>query len=334
MGIETAGGLFWSERWRLAALRRPDLLRIGLISLMVGLGFVMFHLQGNTSDVAAFGRSVILWMYTRWQDTSATFGAADYSHGFLIPLVSLYTVWRQRRELMSAPRAVNRLGLVLLALSLLVHWLGAKSQQERLSLVALLGILWSVPFYLCGWPVAKRLIFPVAFLIFCIPLNFLDELTFPLRMLMARSATVLINGLGIEAQRQGSEIYLLSCGGMPLDVAAPCSGLRSLMAMTALTAVYAHLTVQGVVRKWILFLCSIPLAIVGNIARITTLAVVAEAFGPDVALGQFHDWSGYVVFAVAISLMVALGGLLNLDYREQWTKWKSRLSDLTSPSSA
>ena len=102
------------------------------------------------------------------------------------------------------------------------------------------------------------------------------------------------------------------------------------MAMTALTAVYSYLTQNGVIRKWVLFLCSVPLAIIGNIARITILAVVAEAFGTDVAVGQFHDWSGYVVFAVAIGLMVAVGGLLNLNYPELWKKWKANLYDRTS----
>jgi exosortase len=108
-------------------------------------------------------------------------------------------------------------------------------------------------------------------------------------------------------------------------VADPCSGLRSLLAMTALTAVYAYLTQRTLLRKWLLFLASIPLAIVGNMARITTVALVAQAFGEKLALGIYHDYSGYVVFSVAITLMVALGGLLNLDYEVMWSRWKQRL---------
>ena len=327
--------LFWSERWQLAALDRSDLQKIGLVSLMVGFVFVMFHLQGNTSDINAFGRSVLLWMYTRWSDSSVSFGATDYSHGFLIPLASLGVLWYRRNEFFQATKSVSKLGLFIFVGSLLLHWLGAKSQHPRVSLLALLGILWGIPFYLFGWQVAKWLLFPCAFLIFCVPLNFLDELTFPLRMLMAKSSTLLVNGLGIAAERVGSEIYLSSGGEIQkLDVAAPCSGLRSLMAMTALTALYAYLTQDGLIRKWMLFLCSIPLAIIGNIARITTLAVVAEAFGQEVAVGPFHDWSGYIVFAVAIAFMVAVGNLLDVDYLELWKKWKVTLYDHTSLSSA
>ena len=327
--------LFWSERWQLAALSRSDLQRIGLASLMVGFIFVMFHLQGNTSDINAFGRSVLLWMYSRWSDSSVSFGATDYSHGFLIPLASLGILWYRRNKFFQATKSVSKLGFLIFIGSLLLHWLGAKSQHPRISLVALLGIFWGVPFYLFGWQVAKWLLFPCAFLIFCVPLNFLDELTFPLRMLMAKSSTLLVNGLGIAAERVGSEIYLSSRGEINmLDVAAPCSGLRSLMAMTALTALYAYVTQDGLIKKWILFLCSIPLAIIGNIARITTLAVVAEAFGTEVAVGPFHDWSGYIVFAVAIALMVAIGNLLDVNYLELWKKWKVTLYDRTSLSSA
>lgn len=327
--------LFWSERWRLASLARTDLQKIGLVSAMIGLGFVLFHLQGNTSDITAFGRSVVAWMVFRWSDSSISFGGtADYSHGFLIPIVSAYVVWWRRHELIEASKNVNLFGLLLVIGSLMLHWVGAKAQHPRLSLFAIIGLLWSVPFYLYGWQVAKYLMFPCAFLIFCVPLNFLDELTFPLRIMMTVCSTTLLNGLGIAAERSGSAIYSAAGGGFEFDVADPCSGLRSLMAMTALTAVYAYMTQPTVLKKWLLFACSIPLAIAGNIARVTTVALVAEAFGQELATGLYHDYSGYVVFAVAIGLMVAVGGLLNINLTEAVSRWKDAISGRTSLSSA
>ena len=103
--------------------------------------------------------------------------------------------------------------------------------------------------------------------------------------------------------------------------------------MTALTAVYAYLVMPTVTKKWILFLCCIPLAIAGNISRITTVALVAETLGQEVATGLYHDYSGYVVFAVAIGLMVAVGGLLSTNFKEVWARWKSAFSSPTSSSS-
>jgi exosortase len=314
----------WSERWRLAALERDDLIRIALTSVIIGLIYVLFHIQGNTSDVRVFGRSAILWMVNRWMDAN-TFGGQDYSHGFLIPFVSIGVLWWKRKEIASAPRYVSKTGLAIVVLALLIHWLGAKSQQPRVSLFGLLVLFWGIPFYFYGWQVAKWLIFPCSYLIFCIPLNFLDTLTFPLRIFSTIISTSLLNGLGIEAERSGSAIYSTAAGGFNFDVADPCSGIRSLLAMTALTAVYAYATQKTLLKKWILFVCSIPLAIIGNIARITTIALVAEAFGQKVATGLYHDYSGYILFPVAIGLMVGIGSLLNLDFQKVWIQWKQNL---------
>ncbi len=310
----------WSERWRLAALSRDEVAKLLLAAVMVGLGFVLFHLEGNTTDISAYGRSAVLWMVHRWNDSGG-----DFSHGWIIPFVTIGILWHRRREIAAVPRSVSRVGLAVVILALLFHWLGARAQQTRLSLAGLVLLFWGVPFYLYGWALAKEIVFPCAYLIFCIPLNFLDSLTFPLRMFVTVMTTSVLNGLGIAAERSGSAIYSLAAGGFHFDVADPCSGLRSLLAMTALTAVYAYLTQKTALRKWILFLCSIPLAIIGNMARITTVALVAQAFGEKLALGIYHDYSGYVVFSVAITLMVALGGLLAMDYGLVWSRWKQRL---------
>ena len=104
--------------------------------------------------------------------------------------------------------------------------------------------------------------------------------------------------------------------------------------MTALTAVYAYLTQRTLVRQWLLFLSAIPLAIIGNIARITTVALVAEAFGQKMALGLYHDYSGYVVFGVTITLMIGIGSMLSADYGQLRERWKYALLNHTSPSSA
>jgi len=317
----------------LAALERETLIKIGLTSVIVGMLFVLFHIQGNTSDIRLFGRSAILWMVNRWMD-ALSFGGQDYSHGFFIPLVPIGVLWWKRKELASVPRYVSKAGLAVVVIALLIHWLGAKSQQPRASLFGLLVLFWGIPFYFYGWPMAKLLVFPCAYLIFCIPLNFLDSLTFPLRIFSTVISTALLNGLGIAAERSGSAIYSTAAGGFNFDVADPCSGIRSLLAMTALTAAYAYATQKTVLKKWILFICSIPLAIIGNIARITTVALIAEAFGQKVATGLYHDYSSYIFFPVAIGLMVGVGSLLNLDFKKVWIQWKRDLLSPISPSSA
>lgn len=327
--MATYSAKVWSERWRLAALEKADFVRIGLMSVIVGLTFSIFHFQGNTTDIRMYGRSVFSWTIVRWSEAGE-----DYSHAWLVPLVSLGIIWWKRQDLLKAKKQVASRGIWVVVLALLLHWLGAKAQQSRISLAGFILLLWGVPYYFWGWDVARHLIFPCAYLIFAIPLTFLDTLTFPLRMVVAVVATWLLNGLGVPAERSGSAIYSLAAGGFNFDVADPCSGLRSILAMTALTAVYAYWTQPTLIRKWLLFLCSIPLAVVGNIIRILTVALVAQAFGQDLAVGLYHDYSGYIFFAVAISLMVAVGTVLNVDFHEWKEQWKRRLLSPTSPSLA
>lgn len=310
----------WSERWRLGALAQPELMRIGLISVMIGLLYMMFHMLGNT--VAEIGsRSAFQWMVARWHDT-ISFGA-DYSHGPLIPFGSAAVLWFKRKEIFEGETRVDWRGLVVIVGALFLHWLGAKMQQTRFSLMSLILLIWGVPFYLYGWRLAKNIIFPCAFLIFCIPLNFLDVIAFPLRIFSTKFGVGLLNTVGIDAVRSGTAILIPS---MPtgMDVADPCSGLRSLLAMTALTALYAYFFQKTFIKKWILFLASIPLAVIGNIARITTIAFVAEALGPKPALGLYHDFSGYILFGAAITAMVVFGELLKkFEPMELYAKWKS-----------
>jgi exosortase len=314
--LKTNNTLIWSDRWRLGALTKPEMMNIGFVSVIIGFLFVLFHLFGNTVENVE-SRSAFSWMIARWGD-KVSFGA-DYSHGYLIPFVSLWVVWSKREEFFAAPKKICKWGLLVIVMALSMHWLGAKMQQTRLSLMALILLMWGIPFYFYGWKVAKLLIFPCAYLIFCVPLNFLDALSGPLQRMATSMAHGMLNGMGIECQRVGTQ---LMSPYFQLNVEAPCSGLRSLLAMTALTAVYAYFTQKTFVKKWILFLFSIPIAVAGNIGRIISIALVSITAGQKFGTGLHHDWSGYVLFTVAISLMVGFGKLLNVNYRELFRTWK------------
>lgn len=314
--------LIWSERYRLAALTREEWRGVAVAAGIVAFLFVLFHYLGNTvGDVNS--RSAFRWTLARWSDRVA-FGDADYSHGWLIPLVSIFVVWHRRKAIWSAPKQVSHWGLAVIVGALLMHWVGAKMQQTRLSLLSLILLLWGFPFYFYGWGVARQLVFPAAYLVFAIPLNFLEFVSGKLQVITSVISAGVLNGLGIAIRRDG--VRLFSESGFSFEVAGACSGLRSLLAMTALTAVYAFFTQRGLVRQWLLFLCSIPLAVAGNIARITTIGLVAEAFGERLALGIYHDYSGYIVFAVGILLMVGIGSLIGLDYRALRQRWREQWS--------
>lgn len=308
--------LIWSDRWRLGALSKNEVRNICFASVLIGFLVVLFHLLGNRVENVA-SASAFKWMVARWSDRES-FGE-DYSHGYLIPFVSLWVIWYKRAEFGSVPKKVCNWGLAVIVSALLLHWLGAKVQQTRISLISLIMLLWGIPLYFWGWGVARLLMFPCAYLIFCVPLNFLNALSGPLQRLAVSMGYSGIDALGIECDRVGN---MLVSPYFSLNVEKACSGLRSLLAMTALTAVYAYYTQTNIVKQWLLFCLSIPIAVVGNIARIISIALVAVTTGQEYAAGLHHDWAGYVFFAVAIGAMVGCGKLISLDYRRIFSSWK------------
>lgn len=321
----------WDERLQLARLEKEDFTRIGLLVGALSLIFLMFHFQGNSSDAGRWGRSAFVWMYLRWSDSGiAMGGSGDYSHGFLVPIASALVIWLKKDELLRVDKSVTRTGLALVIFCLLAHYLGAKAQQTRLSLLAMVGLTWCIPLYLYGWSVARILLFPCSFLIFALPLNFLDQMTFPLRMVNTNVAVAVLEGLNFNIKQVGTAILgppYDQTAELQLDVADPCSGVRSLTAMMALTAVYGFFVMKGFWRKWALFVISVPLAMIGNMFRITSLVILANAFGSKVATTLIHDYSGYVVFGVAIALMVATSFVLNQDFGALWKKLRRALGN-------
>jgi len=235
----------------------------------------------------------------------------DLSHGWAIPVVSGYAVWRARAQLRTAMSAPSWRGLLMLALCLFLCWLGNRGEQMRLVQFGLFGCVAALPMAFWGRGVARLLLFPAAYLCFAIPASFLDSLTFQLRLLATAISGSVLNGMGIVVQQVGTAMISTSGAGFKLDVADPCSGLRSIFAMAALTAAYAFFTQQTALRRGLLFAAAAPLAVIGNVTRIISIGVVAHCFGQEKALGFYHDYSGYVVFVVAVLLMMQLGSWID-----------------------
>ena len=234
----------------------------------------------------------------------------DMGHGWIVPLFSLGLVWQRRRELAASVGTPSWRGVACVVLGLILFWIGERGDQVRISQIGLFWTLWSLSYALCGVAFARLMLFPVAFLLFTVPLSFLDIFTVKLRFLTSSLAAGLLNGIGIPVVRSGTGLHCLAGEGFNLDVADPCSGLRSIFALSALTAAYAYVTQKTLLKKWILFLCAVPVAVFGNLVRIFSIAVVAKFCGQEVATGFYHDYSGYIVFLVGILAVMQLGSWL------------------------
>ena len=238
----------------------------------------------------------------------------DMSFGWFVPVFSLYVLWTKRTELSAALRdsRFSWLGLLFSVPFLCLSLLGTRGVQLRLEQLGFIGLCFTVPWTFFGWRMAKLFLFPAAYLLFCIPLaTFLDFVTIQLRYLAGATSLAVLNGIGLEAVREGTAVISRGAHPFAVDIAEPCSGLRSLFALMALTAGYAYFNQPTWFRRGLLFACSIPLAIAGNVARIVSICVIASCTDPQFATGFYHDYSGYIVFIVAIGLMVVAGELLD-----------------------
>ena len=238
----------------------------------------------------------------------------DMSFGWFVPLFSLYVLWTQRVAVAAAIRGgrFSWGGLAACVPFLCLALLGTRGVQLRLEQLGFIGLCVTVPWTFFGWRCARLFLFPAGYLLFCIPMaTFLDFVTIHLRYLASNTSLWVLNGFGFDAVRDGTAVISRGAHGFAVDVAEPCSGLRSLFALMALTAGYAYFNQPTWTRRAMLFACSVPLAVAGNVARIVSICVLASCTDPQFATGFYHDYSGYIVFIVAIALMVLAGEIID-----------------------
>jgi exosortase len=240
----------------------------------------------------------------------------NYSHGFLVPGLSAYFVWDRRQILAGLRPQPHWGGLVLLGFGLgmlLLGHLGAELFLMRSSMVVVLtALVW----YLLGRHYVHALAFPLAFLLFMIPLPaiFLNTITLPLQLLATQVSTFALQLVHLPVYREGNIIYLPHA---TLEVAEACSGLRSLVSLLALAVVLAYITQRRLSTRWLLVLSALPIALVANAFRIWATGVLAYRYGTQAAEGFYHTFAGWLVFVVALGLLLGEGGLLAL-LRRAW----------------
>lgn len=239
------------------------------------------------------------------------FGAEDsyYSHGYLVPFVSIYLVWRKKEQLKKIEKKPCLWGIAVLGCGLFVHLIGTLLNINVVSYMMIPVVIFGVVVYLFGVSVAKTVLFPIVFLVFMLPLPKVTiiGISFKMKLLAAKLSTVLANAIGVAAKNVGSKIYYK--GGF-LTVGDPCSGLRSLVSFLALGAVCTQFMKGKNWKKITLFISTVPIALFSNVLRITFLIFVSYVYGEEVALGFIHDFSGVAVFVIGFLGLMATSKLL------------------------
>ncbi len=273
----------------------------------------LFFVPGLKHSITAFQ-----WIWSAWNPET------HYEHGPMVPFIILFLVWTALPKLRGVTPRPDARGLVPLVFGVLMYLLAARALQPRFAWAGLPFMLFGGVLYAAGWRWTRTLLFPIACVFFLIPVPGIDQATNSLQVLATKLATSVCNLIGIPMQAVGTSMHAMD-ESFQFQVIGDCSGINSLMAITLMTAVFAHLTQDRLWKKLVLFAASAPVAIIGNIARLTSIMVVAKAFGQGIAGGWWHEVSAYVVsFPFAFGTLCLIHKLLN---------WNARSSSPGSPSS-
>jgi exosortase len=245
-------------------------------------------------------KETFLWMYERFMGADSY-----YSHGFLVPFVTLFFVYQQRDHLVAAKQQTSLAGLFVIIFALILHTLGTALYIFFISGISLFLLAIGLSLFLFGTKISKLIWFPLLFLIFMFPLPqaVISLVSFPLKIFAAKVGVWLVAAVGIPIHLEGFNIFIPAG---QLLVGNPCSGLRSLIAFLALGSVFAYVTPISTGKKWILFFITIPIALLSNVVRIPILILVSHYWGLAAAAPDtfVHTGSGMLVFIIGFLLLL------------------------------
>jgi len=237
----------------------------------------------------------------------------DMGHGFFVPLVAGYIAWQRRDELTALKPAPNWWGLAVLAWGagqLYFATLGAELFLARTAfIISLAGVI----LLAAGTHALRILAFPLFLLFFMVPIPAIiyTHITFKFQLLASRLAEAALALLGVPVLREGN---ILELATQRLSVVEACSGIRSLLTLSFLSLVYSYFYDRKVWMRFALLVCTVPIAIVANASRVTMTGLASEV-DPELAEGIFHTASGWVIFMVALAIMIAAHWVINRIYR-------------------
>ena len=242
---------------------------------------------------------VFIWLVRAW------LANPYYGHGFLILPVSAFIIWWKRKELVRGEPV--SLGIPLLVLGLALYIWGFLWRIRPLCAFSLLPVLFGLTLYFRGKRCARTLAFPICFLVFMIPLPFLNGLLPFLQSLATHWSAAIVGAVGIPVAVTGAEIHLPHSAFV---IGLPCSGMSTLISLLALAALLAYILKGRTYKRVVLFLLAFPIAILANLIRVVSLLLIGNHWGAEVAMTYFHHYSSLVFYLVALLLLGLIARLL------------------------
>ena len=287
----------------------------------------LFLLIPYAASYGSFKRSLGMLIYSlcNFGGNKGEGRALDYSYCLLVPPIVLYLIYLKKDEIVRLPLEGSRWGLLVLLIGFFVYWFGIRAEMQYFGYASIQILLAGVVLWFWGVPLFRKLLFPWGFCLFAWPMPFLDPIiALRMRVIMNELAHHLLSIVGIPNVQSGTALYSapdpiagLAMGArFQIDIADPCSGIRSLFALLMFSALFAYLFVPRLWQQWTLFLAAFPLAIVGNVCRVVLLVFGCLLFGAPFAIGtddapsNYHEGCGFAIYAVALGLEFLLAEIM------------------------
>lgn len=279
----------------------------------------VFGSAGRNARIAIVVGLVVLayWGTIRTQLIGRWSTDGNWSHGFLIPVFSLYFLWMNREKLAACRVQPSYLGLPVLALSLGTYfystWVLRMGYPGTLSIV---GTIFGVTLLLAGRDVMRVAWFPILFLVLAVPLpsRLYVAATMPLRELSSAAAAAImplfVSGLHTDAQAVVIDYMRVGQEPGTLNVEEACSGMRLIMAFVTLGVAMAHLGDRPLWQRLVMVAACLPIAMFCNVVRVTTTGLLFVTGNDEWARGTPHQLLGLLMLVLALGLFSALGWVL------------------------
>jgi exosortase len=289
--------------------------------VLLATWLALFQFLGNSILGYIHTPSLFSWMSEAYNSPNP---AADDGHGDFIPFLVIGLFWWKRKELLAQPLSLWWPGLLLLVLAMVLHVMGYVLQQPRISIVALFTGIYGLTGLSWGRAWLRKSFFPFFLFVFSIPLG--DQakfITFPLRLLVCQLVEFVCHWiLGIDVTRIGTQLIDPS-GTYQYDVAPACSGIRSLVAIFLLAAIFGFITFRSQWQRLFLMALALPFAVLGNWARMLCI-IIAAALGGQEAGNYVHE-------STVISLIPYVPAIIGLLWAGHWMEKRRKPEEKEQP---
>jgi exosortase len=235
------------------------------------------------------------WMVNSWMSSDY------YSHGFLVPLISGFLIWTKREAFNQAEPSLAGAGVLIFATALYV--LGFIMETSVLGAVAFVLTIVGLILSLFGFRTTRAFAFPLVFLLFMIPFEFIQNLAYNLQYISVQWASAITAFCGLPIVNSGANIYM---GNVTFTVGIVCSGINTLVALLALSAVYAFILKGSIYKRFGIFILAFPIAIGANILRVASVILMAYFVDVKFATGLYHDMASPVFFFIAFGILILI----------------------------